>query len=414
MHARSALFSVRAQAEGFALAQLQTGPLYGEAPTEFQVVLNLLEAKPLEGIVLGDPGGVPIAGAQVDALPLDPGNGGGRATTGADGRFSIPDIAPGNYTVAAHAKGYSAHSERTWADKGPTEVELRLKKQGSLRGTVVGDDGKPITAFDLQPRSHKRPLDPPYPRMSLMRIESAEGEFLLEGLDPGFWCVEAWSQGYALTVGPCVRVRQGQDVVGVVVKLARAATLTGFVVDDSGAPVEGARVSLHANDEPDAEFLRDTEPSAALGAETRTDAQGRFTLRDLAARAFQVEVDHRDFAIVRRNDVTTEPGKEVETKPFVLTRSGSLSGQALSSLGDPLSGVTVHLYLVGQWTRQTISDGQGVFRYERLPEGDYELGCYGRNPDFGSMLSALDGPNKPVPFRVAKGQHVEHDVVALE
>lgn len=413
-HARTALFSVRAKAEGFALAQLQSGPLPGETPAEYQVVLNLVEPQPLEGLVVGEPGGKPLAGAQVDALPIDAGLGGGRTTTDEEGHFSILDIAPGNYMVAARAKGYSAHSERTWAGKGPALVELHLKKQGSLSGTVVGDDGQPITAFQIQPRSHRGRLDPPYPRQSLMKIRNEQGEFEIEGLDPAFWCLEVWAQGYALTESPCVKVRQGQDVTGYVVKLSRGATLKGTVVDDSGAPVEGARVSLHANQEPDLEALRDTEPSAALGAEDRTDNQGRFELHDLAARAFQVEVDHKDFAIVRRNDVKSVAGKEVEVEPFVLTRSGSVTGKALSSLGDPISGVTVYLYLVGSWTRQATSDGQGVFRFERLPEGDYELTCYGRNPDLFAQLSTLEGPNKPQAFRIAPGEVVQHDVVALE
>jgi hypothetical protein len=210
-----------------------------------------------------------------------------------------------------------------------------------------------------------------------------------------------------------VRVRQGQEVEGFVVKLARGATLEGLVMDASGAPVAGARISLHPNFEPDAEALRDTEPYAA-GGQARTDEQGRFEMHDLAARAFQIQVDHRDFAVLRLNDVRTEAGKTVELAPFVLTRSGSVTGKALSALGDPLSGVTVHLYRVGDWTRQTISDGQGTFRFERLPEGDYELSCYGRTPDFGAMLAALDGPDKPQPFKVASGQNVQHDVVALE
>ena len=413
-HARSALFSVRAKAEGFALAQLQAGPLPGEEPAEYQVVVNLAEAQPLEGLVIGEPDGQPLAGATVEAVPIDPGNGGGRTTTDEEGHFSIPDIAPGNYQVAAHAKGYSAHSERTWAGKGPTTLELHLKKQGSLRGTVVGDDGQPITAFQLQPRSHRGRLDPPYPRQSLMKVKNEQGEFLIEGLDPAFWCLEVWAQGYAVTESPCVKVRQGQDLTGYVVKLARGATLKGVVVDDSGAPVPGARISLHPNQEPDLEALRDTEPSAAMGAEDRTDEQGRFELKDLAAKLFQVEVDHKDFAIVRRNDVKSVAGKDTELEAFVLTRSGSVTGKALSSLGDPISGVTVYLYMVGSWTRQATSDGQGVFRFERLPVGDYELTCYGRNPDLFAMLSSLDGPNKPQSFRVAPGEVVQHDVVALE
>ena len=413
-HARSALFSVRAKAEGFALAQLQSGPLPGETPAEYQVVINLAEAQPLEGLVIGEPGGQPLAGAQVDAVPIDPGNGGGRTTTDKDGRFSIPDIAPGNYMVAARAKGYSAHSERTWAGKGPALVELHLKKQGTLSGTVVGDDGKPITAFQIQPRSHRGRLDPPYPRQSLMKIRNENGEFEIDDLDPAFWCLEVWAQGYALTESPCVKVRQGQDVTGYVVKLARGATLKGTVVDDAGTPIEGARVSLHPNQEPDREALRDPEPSAAMGAEARTDAQGRFELRELAAKVFQVEVDHKDFAIVRRNDVKSVAGKETEVEPFVLTRSGSVTGKALSSLGDPISGVTVYLYLQGSWTRQATSDGQGVFRFERLPEGEYELSCYGRNPDLFAQLASLEGPNKPQAFRVSPGEVVQHDVVALE
>lgn len=413
-HARSALFTVRAEAEGFAIAQLQSGPLPGEEPYEFQVVVNLVEPRTLTGFVLGDAEGEPIVGAQVDAVAVDQGNASGRTTTDKEGRFEVKGLGSGDYTVAARAKGYSARSVQAKLGASAGDVELRLKKQGRLQGRVVGDDGKPVTAFDLQPRSHQHAHDPPFPRQSLMRVKNPQGEFVVENLDPGFWCFEVWAQGYALTESADVRVRQGQDISDVVIRLARGAVLKGVVLDESGAPVVDARITLHANHEPDAEFLRDTEPNASLGNGTRTDEQGRFSLSDLAARAFQIEVDHKSFAIVRRDDCVAVSGQETELDPFVLTRSGTLSGKALGSLGDPLSGVVVNLYRVGDWTHQGTTDGQGVFRFERLPPGQYELTCFGRNPSFGAILASLDGPNKPVPFSIAAGQTVRQDVVALE
>jgi protocatechuate 3,4-dioxygenase beta subunit len=211
-------------------------------------------------------------------------------------------------------------------------------------------------------------------------------------------------------------VPQGRDIVGLEVRLRRGATLLGRVEDQAGAPVPGARVSLHGNHEPDIPFLRDTEPDPTLppAIHTRDDGTWRFT--GLAQRPYQLEVDHPDYALVRRNDVQAVAGRESEAAPVVLERGASISGTALSGGGQPLPGVAVYLASTegGTGGGQTTSDGKGRFHFRRLPPGEYQLTCFGRNPGLAAMLSAAVGENRPEPFELRQAEQLTVNVVAIE
>jgi protocatechuate 3,4-dioxygenase beta subunit len=411
-HVRPAPFLVVAQAEGFARAMEKGEPEPGSEPTEMLVTVRLREVEPLRGLVLGLPDDRPLAGARVVVHPLDPGNAGGQATTDDDGRFVVPDIAAGNYSVSVSAGGHLPANDRTWADSGLSELVFRLEVAGSIAGVVIGSDGQPVSHFDLQPLHHRRRLDTPKPRIERRRIIARDGSFSVDGLLPGFWCFEVWAKGHALTISECVRVKKGENVQGVTIRLVRGATLTAVVQDDLGRPVPGARVSLHSNLEPDVEFMRDTDLPAWMGSGTLTDEEGRFTLDELVAITYQVQVDHPDHAVVRRNHVTAVAGETTELAPFVLERSASVSGQAVDSSGVAQAGATVTLYRIGSTSRNTTTDGQGRFRFDRLPKGDYQLTCLGKGANLFSALSALEEGAAPEVFRLDPGQELERSVVA--
>jgi protocatechuate 3,4-dioxygenase beta subunit len=411
-HAACESFVLAVSAESFANGLFPGGPEPGDRPGEIDVPVLLRPAGTLRGRVLDQADDRPLPGARVFAEPMDQGSGRSQAVTAADGSFVLDDVVPGNYALSATLKGYSRAHERSFDETPGAEIVFRLEKQGSLSGHVVGSDGEAIRAFDLQPRYRRRRLDPPIAQGAFQRVAAADGSFLVEDLDPGFWSVDVWAKGYSLTSSEPVRVKQGQPATGLTVTLLRGSTLSGLVRDDTGQPVKGASVSLHANREPEIDFLRDVEPMPGVTHGTRTDAEGRFRLEDLSARAYQVQVDHPEYAILRRNDVALAAEQALEAEPFILQRAATVRGSAVGGAGEPLPGVTVSLTEVNGYARQTTSDGRGQFVFTRVREGDYQLVCYGRQISLSAMLASVRNP--PETFRVAAGATVQRNAVSLE
>jgi hypothetical protein len=70
-------------------------------------------------------------------------------STSADGRFVFTDAAPGETEIRAQAKGFISASKIIAVVGGLPDVELRLKRGGSVHGRVVDEDDNPIEGVDI-------------------------------------------------------------------------------------------------------------------------------------------------------------------------------------------------------------------------------------------------------------------------
>jgi protocatechuate 3,4-dioxygenase beta subunit len=228
------------------LPPLWIEPLAGEAS------LGVLLAPALRAVLHGrfGPAGVAsdlprsLAGSWVWAQGSD-----ARAVVEADGTFEL--LAPasslaGPLCASPFAFAPLEFDSPAVEDGRACEIELPLLEPASLQGRVVDSEGNGVRGLTLtfwRGAHARRPLllDPWGGILSA--VTDADGVFEADGLPPGDLCLRIedprWrAQGLEVRGLEPGELRSDLELV-----LLRAASLRGQVVDDSGWPVGGARVT---------------------------------------------------------------------------------------------------------------------------------------------------------------------------
>ncbi len=251
---------------------------------------------------------------------------------------------------------------RSWAGPGEQPVTLSLRGQGaSLRLRIVDSAGLPIggSAAGVTPDQSSRfaalshdglpARITPGPAV----LTDAWGEVAFEGLEPGSVHIRLSCRGF------CQRSVGLQLVEGALVErtlqLDRAASVRGRLTCLDGRVPAHARVLAVSADE-------------ATLAETRADARGEYTLREVPAGVVRLRAELRaedelshaaDAEVLLRAGVTT-------TWDVTLMPIESLRGHLLDSAGRPLAGWRLELRRGG--------DSQAPLHVARTDElGRYEL-----------------------------------------
>jgi hypothetical protein len=146
----------------------------------------------IEGIVVADGSSTPVPWA---TLTLATTNGRQVATSIAtiDGRFSIPDIAPGAYRLAALKEGFVRNARGTSvtvASGKRTDVSLGIVPEAVISGRVVDWDGLPMIGIQVQALTY---MQDERGRRVLLPLRSAQtndlGEYRIYWIPPGSYFV---------------------------------------------------------------------------------------------------------------------------------------------------------------------------------------------------------------------------------
>lgn len=200
------------------------------------------------------------------------------AVTGADGRYEILDVRPGEYIVTVGGAGYLTRSFGQSVEGAPegrvevapartTTVDLALEQPGVVSGRIVGDvkDAMAGVEVELMRRAYA-PGGASFRGVSFVQTE-ADGTFRFRDVRPGEYYVHAYSPGghrparggaamaYTSTYYPDavdlggaqrIAVGSGQELSGLDFALRAVATHTvsGLLVDAAGPPLTSARVRL--------------------------------------------------------------------------------------------------------------------------------------------------------------------------
>jgi hypothetical protein len=323
---------------------------------EVHVRIVLREGGLLEGRVL-EHDRTPVGGARVH-LTSPEGSFETYALTADDGTFTFSAV-PSEAQLSVYrpdSMGDPAiRLELDVSDRERRELEIVLPEpRGDVRLRVHDDRGFALSGVEVRALS----LDPDADiRRTLFTDESGE----------------AWLTDAATLPMRLVLVRPGRaPLVHDEAALPDELTLTmgdpvklvGRVTSEGRAPLEGATVTV---------------VGLAGHRQTKTDAEGRFELRDLAPGEVVVRVHAKGHVPLEQGEVLDgDRFHDAELGELSLAVGGVVVGVVLDERGDPVSGARVALGAVPSYLPLgslppfvTASDRKGRFSIEGVAEGEH-------------------------------------------
>jgi hypothetical protein len=250
----------------------------GEERAGVDFPLLYLPTARLAGVVM-NPDGHPAAGATALRVAkqanqfvssFDPGT--TSSKTGADGKFSFPGVAPGEYTIAvrgpAGASALWGMTDVTMNGDDITNVTVSLQPGATVSGTIAFDGSvlqPPSDLTRVQTRLVTPPNTPTVLINSTPRTAKADGTFTIDDVTPGAYRMSAtapttpgaannWVMTSATLNGKNVLdfpfdVQPGQDVSGLAVTFSdRQTEFTGTLIDAAGKPTPQFYVLVYSTD----------------------------------------------------------------------------------------------------------------------------------------------------------------------
>jgi protocatechuate 3,4-dioxygenase beta subunit len=359
------LVSIQAGAEDYPLTRV--GVRVPEGEREVRQDFTLLRGATASGIVT-DSQGRPVGGATVGPALAT----GGKALTGADGRFTLTGLpVERSLTLDAVAKGYvTGRSKplRSMSGEVFDGVTIVLSRGGSVVGRVLDHAGNPAAGATVR-------LVPLAREGGVSLLPAAttgpDGQFTIDPVLPGDHRATATLRGTLGGSADVPGVTEGGMVGGIVIRLGAAESITGSVTDPAGQPVAGAQVSA-----------RPVEPiPGGRYASASAGEDGTFSLEGLLPGRYHVGVRS-----VRGGPeaAVAEVASGTTGVKLTLPSTGSISGRVIRPDGTPVANGSLRLSPVmggGALFERLDPEGRGDFRIDGVTPGAYVLSASSRDGD---------------------------------
>lgn len=419
----SEVYEIRARRTGYVPAALLTAIAPGD-PGRLQIRLQLSLARPVQGRIV-DSESRPIADAVVDLRPaLRPGSelpdlrtepdlsrdDSARGVSDGQGRFQVAACPAEEFDVRVTRPGFAPayrRGIRAAGGQGPIELEALVLEPGArLAGRVVDAQSRPVPdaeIFVLSSTPGGLEIEGPLKGRKPDTLTDQEGRFEIPSLAQRVpYHLVARAAGYLPAVLSGIRPPTDRPLS---IRLQRGETLRGRVVDEEGAPVQGARVDLTWRD-----VLSEDPQRRPVGKPvTRnavTDGEGQFEILGSPKGVVTLDVTAQGFAFLGGVEVPVpapDPSRKLE---LVLSRGSTLSGRVTTTAGEPVAQARIASESAAGW-----SDAEGFYRVEGMSEGRQPIQVF--HPDYrrSRSLAVIEPGENRLDLVLAAGMEVAGRVV---
>lgn len=330
------------------------------AAGQTQVVNVILQPVPgtLTGTVSAQ-GGTPIAGSvlrltdQFNTVIAT-------VTTNASGQYTITGIPPGQYTLSASASNFQSQTRGTTIVSGQTTTEnfTLAPSPGTVTGTVTANGGTPVQGALVEILDGAN-------NIIAQTVTNASGQYTVSQLSPGTYQLRVTAANFQTSLLGFT-VAAGQITTQNVVLQPSPGTLSGTVTDAAtGAVLSGTSVAV-------------VNQSGATVASVQTNAQGQFTISNLAPGTYSVTFGHAGYASLTTGAVV-QPNATVTLNVSLDRIVGVISGTVTDSQGGAIANATVNVFLNNSLVASVNTNQNGTYTIPNLAPGNYTVSATAQN-----------------------------------
>lgn len=364
----------------------------------------------------------------------------GEARTDATGNFRITGLSGTRFAVVARAAPSAEAAERhfaglgleqrapsAWEEQqrrsrifdadwvarvegvrtGTTGLELVLSPPRGVFGRVVDEADQPVTSFRIRAVLFTDTQIGPMARdKQESGFEDELGRFHVSGLVDGHWNLYAIAQGFSLD-SPATVLLPSQEQDPVLLRVRRAASVSGTVRSPHGEPVPSASVSVS-----DGPFWASEVSGAPRLPAVTTGSDGSYLLEGIAPGSVSLSATAEGYARAEGETLTLAPGQVLAGVDILLREGGTVTGEVYGADGQKASGRMVQAVRMQNFSvHMTESDARGEFRFEHLEPGNWQVQAL---PSRGQLATLAGEESEALKELVTEVQAALVDVVEGE
>jgi len=263
--------------------------------------------------------GIPIQGAQITFTEQFTGEHIYSITTNSQGFYMLNAVVNGTYNVSVHKDNYAYTNLTLYIAEGVNYQNFVLAQTATIRGWVKNSANAPLVNVRVTVSK---------PGVSVTDYTDSSGDYICDGLEPGFYSIEAYLNPNCLYTEVGISAYEGATTYKNITLYSNGSA-RGNVKDATLANVVGAKV----------EFVNFT---SGLIYSNVTDSQGNWNIGGLPVGDYEVTISAR-LCMSNISSVHINEGM-VSTYNVVLRQSGGLVGHVVSQLGTPIEHADVTIY----------------------------------------------------------------------
>ncbi|MEI2325688.1 carboxypeptidase regulatory-like domain-containing protein [Priestia megaterium] len=327
-------------------------------PGEIQTGVNFIlvaNSGTLTGVVTDSSTGTPLPGVTItirNILGLVVAT----AFTNVDGRYTIQNLAPGEYNVSFFENGFGNFVLGAQITTNITTVLNTALSPlvGTIQGQILSEQGTPVTGENIQVKIYNENL-------VLIRtiLSNSDGTFNALDLSPGTYLVNVTAPGFASNTVSAI-VRANEQTLTTIRLGTLPATLIGEVINaESGEGIAGSLIIV-------------TRSNGVVIGTAISGENGNFSISNLPAGSFIVTAQNQKFGTFSTG-VTLVAGDTTTTLLSLSPNPGRLLGQVTNeSTTVPIPGAIIQIFDENRsFVTSVVTDAQGTFTVSNLSPGQY-------------------------------------------